>query len=149
LEKIYWKVFNEYKNSTLKNDLNSEEKAVISKFLRKIRPLLKFKKQSNQEIEGKLEKQVFENTSKSDLLKKSLPAERAKKIFELVYDFYSKIIGENLDYEVKIEDRNSVSVNWHELLLKDQDYTIEHIIKLIAHEVEKHSLKNFNMEENF
>jgi len=149
LEKVYWKVLNEYKNSTLKNNLSSEEKAIISKFLRKIRPLIKFKKQSNQDIKENLEKQVFTDTSKSEPLKKSLPAEKAKKIFELVYDFYSKIIGENLDYEVKIEDRNSVSVNWHELLLKDQDYTIEHIIKLIAHEVEKHSLKFYNMKENF
>lgn len=149
LEKIYWKVYLALKDSTLKNWLNSEEKIVVSKFLKKIRPLIKFSKKSNQDIKENLEKQFFEDTSKSKLLKKSLPAEKAKKVFELVYDFYSKILGENLDYQVKIENRNSVSVNWHNLLLKDQDYTIEHIIKLIAHEVEKHSLKSFNMKKNF
>ncbi len=149
LEKIYWKVYLAYYNSEFKNMVSSKELEVVKKFLEEVESFLDIGIKSIDEVQNILEIKLYEEKVNREIMNKTLPAEKVKKIFELVYEFYSKILGEDLGYQVIIDDINTVSVYWNVLKLKNQDYTIWHIIKLIAHEIEKHSLKYLNMKKNF
>ena len=146
-EKIYAKVLSLYqKNSDL---LTTQEKSIVTKFIFKIWKSIKNKKLSLSNINNILEKKIWPQIEKKDILNKKLSPQQAKKIFELVLEIYSKIFWIKFSQEITIENRNSVSVNFEELKLIDKEYTIYHIIKLIAHEIEKHITKYKNMELNF
>ncbi len=149
-EKIYAKVFSLYHNNKWNRAwLTSQEKSTITNFLNKLSKHVKNKKLSVSNMNEILEKEIWPQTEKKDILNKKLSVQQAKKIFELVLEIYSKIFWVKFSQEITIENRNSVSVNFEKLQLIDKEYTIYHIIKLISHEVEKHITKYKNMEKNF
>ncbi len=148
-EKIYVKVFSLYHNNKCnKAWLNVEEKSLMSNFLFKLWGYVENKDLSVSNM-NETYQSIWPKIEKKDILNKKLSAEQAKKIFKLVLEIYSKIFWIKFNQEITIENRNSVSVNFEKLQLIDKEYTIYHIIKLIAHEIEKHITKFKNVELNF
>ena len=147
LKRVYFKVLAAYEDNIQNIKLSSKEKASIEKFLKELQNYLSknLKNLSKNKIYKQLETQIWPGTNKKDILNKELSPEQAKKIFELVFQIFSKIYWFDFNYEVKVENRNTVTINFDKLLLQKQNYTVYHIIKLIAHEVEKHATKYKNM----
>jgi len=146
IKRVYTKI-NNLKNTKNFEQLNEKEKASIEEFLSDISKYAKDiqdSKLTNTEIN------VIDNEKSTEYLKDFyLSAQDTKKVFELIFKFYKNILGKSYDYSVEVKDTNAVFIWDWKLILKNENYNLERVMRLITHEVEKHSLQQFNVKRNF